>query len=334
MLLSLKNGLKVNFIGDPHFGKKFGDVPLHRRGEREAMQIEEFRKELNTESDVCIMVGDLFDVFSVENEVLISVFTEIKKASIKNPDRQFIFMSGNHDESRDEELVSSFTLLEHLLAPFKNILCFRQIKEYKHPKGSRFLICPYSVYNTAEEEVNQYSDSTYDLIVGHWDVDPIAGKHNLAPIELMIDMTPIIVTGHTHTPKDQVVKDKDGQESRLIVTGSMIPYSHGEDPNNILYVTKTIEQIAAEMQLDPDCYKNKCLRVVLAPGEEAPVGIDCLQFSIKRVDTSEAKLEVTMEQFSFKALWEESFTENEVPKEVSDFYWEKYREVATDDNQS
>jgi hypothetical protein len=47
----------------------------------------------------------------------------------------------------------------------------------------------------------------------------------------------------------------------VIVTGSMQPMAHGEDPEERLYVTRSLPEVEA----DPDAFKDKCLRVDLKP---------------------------------------------------------------------
>src|SRR4029079_4517459 len=64
----------------------------------------------------------------------------------------------------------------------------------------------------------------------------------------------------------------------VIVTGSMQPLAHGEDPEERLYITRSL----AEVEADPEAYKDKCLRVDLKPGEVFDMEIDCLQLIVRR----------------------------------------------------
>ena len=89
--LTLKNK-RINFIGDPHLGKNFGGVPLHRRGEREESQFKQFSDELNSNHDITIMVGDLFDTFNVSNDVLLRTMNVITEAAYANPNKQYYFI--------------------------------------------------------------------------------------------------------------------------------------------------------------------------------------------------------------------------------------------------
>lgn len=328
--LRIKNA-NVNFIGDPHLGKKFGKVQMHRRGEREANQMKQFEKELDAAGDITIMVGDLFDTFNVSNEVLIETANIIKNAALTNPYREFILMSGNHDISRDAQVKSSFHVLRHMLAGVMNVQVCMFTQEINGTAAGSILICPYSEFKTAKQEVEPYQDKEYDLVVGHWDTMVIAGEHNLVPLEQLSKMTEVVVTGHIHN-KDTI--EMPEYELTLHLTGSMLPYSHSEDPTGEIYVTKTIEQALIELERDPLIYKDKCLRLIVGKEEKAPDNIECLQISLKKVEGEEQKLEVVMEEFSFEALFYESMAANDVPDDVAIKYFNIYKEKANDDSQS
>lgn len=339
MLVLEIQGKKVGFIGDPHLGKKFGGVPLHRTGEREALQISQFRDELNSDVDIVIMVGDLFDTFIVSNEVLLQAFDAITEARELNPKKIFIFISGNHDISRDSDVLSSFHVLKKMLEGLSRISVFMETSPIV-VDTVKILLAPYSMFDTAEKVLEKYIGQTFDLIVGHWDTLEIAGPHNLMPYKTLASMTTKVVSGHEHTPYI-LYADKEGNHGKqmgepdviIYGTGSMQPYSHGEDPEQTLYVTRTLEQVLPMLAEDPHAFKDKCVRLVLGPDEVPPADFDCLQFTIKRV-TSEQKeeLEVTLGEFSFRDLFFETFQENDVPMEIIELYWEQYKQKANDDN--
>ena len=52
-----------SILGDVHLGKQFvANVPLHRRGEREAKVWRTFAERLGRhEADICVSTGDVFD---------------------------------------------------------------------------------------------------------------------------------------------------------------------------------------------------------------------------------------------------------------------------------
>lgn len=332
------SGKTINFIGDPHLGKSFGGVPLHRRGEREAFQMTQFNEELNETTDVTIMVGDLFDTYLVSNEVLLATFEAIKKATESNPNKIFILISGNHDISRDSDVQSSFHVLQAMLAKYPRVKVFMETTPFVID-GLKMLLCPYSMFTSADDELAKYEDQHFNLVVGHWDTLPIAGPHNLMPYAKLGKMADAVFSGHEHTPY-QFYLDKEGNKTDVQIdttfvvgTGSMQPYSHGEDPHQTLYLTRTLEQVIPMLAEDPHAFRDKCVRLVLGPGEEPPADFDCLQFSIKRVtDAEKEELEVTLGEFDFYELFKETFLENGVPEELIAHYWELYKQKANDDN--
>lgn len=318
-------GKKINFIGDPHLGKKFGGVPLHRRGEREKSQFKQFSDELNADTNITIMVGDLFDTFNVTNEVLLETMSIITEASVANPDKKFIFISGNHDVSRDANVRGSFEILDFYCCTLNNVMCYTYTHVYQWEDLS-ILLCPYSEFKSAYEEVSKFSKEKFDLVVGHWDNVEIAGPHNLIPIQALQMITNTVVSGHIHVPYT-IVADK------LTVhgTGSMQPYSHAEDPKGDVYVTRTVQQIQLALLGNPRAFSDKCLRVVIEKGEEIPENIDCLQLGVKVVSVTEKEdYQVELGDFNFEQMFKDTFKENEVSEEITNSYYKEYKELASD----
>ena len=78
----------------------------------------------------------------------------------------------------------------------------------------------------------------------------------------------------------------------------MQPMAHGEDPEERLYVTRSL----AEVEADPDTFKDKCLRVDLKPGEIFDMEIDCLQLMVRRPDQELDSEQVVLGDFDLKAF--------------------------------
>lgn len=330
-------GKRINFIGDPHLGKNFGGVPLHRRGEREDSQFKQFSDELNSDHDLTIMVGDLFDTFNVSNDVLLTTMSIITEASVANPDKKFIFISGNHDVSRDANVRGSFEILDYYCCTLKNVMCY-DFTFHIELDDLDILLCPYSEFESASEAIKTFVDDKFDLVVGHWDTLEIGGTHNLMPFKQLAHMTNIVVSGHEHVPYIFYI-NKDGEhlkemgEPDAIVygTGSMQPYSHSEDPRGEKYVTRTVEQVLYELSENKDAFSDKCLRIVIEKGEEIPANINCLQLGVKIVtETQKEDLQVELGNFDFEAMFKETFKENEVSEEMTKSYYGQYKELATD----
>lgn len=337
---------KVTLIGDPHFGKRFGNVPLHRKGDREEMQMKKFVELLNDDADICIMVGDLFDIPVVSNEVLMKVYYAILWAMNDNRKKDFIFIAGNHDMSRDREVVTSFEVLTELLSAREGNEIWISRNEpihYESEKGDiNILAIPYNEYKKADQVVSEFLETypckNFDMVVGHWDTMSVVGdEHNMIPLPLLVQATNLIITGHVHT-KESFYLDAIGSKTdtvtgrQVLVTGSLQPYGFDQDPDEELYVSRTVEQIEAALQQDPNSFRDKAVRVLLFEGEEMPADFDCLQLqkhTIKK-DDEENLTEVKMEVFSFKELYTTVMTENEVPQESQDYYWEQYQQRASD----
>lgn len=336
MLLRLKNKSLVRLIGDPHFGRQFvNGVPLHRRGEREQLQKVTFQTLLNhlyaedgTKARTCICVGDLFDQFEVDASVVFTVYTLLVEAAYNHPDVDFVILQGNHDVTRNTEAKSSFELLECMLSHMENVLFVRKV-EYLMTRdgGETIMFVPYDAFTSAKDlvtaEAQVLRGHEISAAVGHWDIEQFSeNTHNLVPIEELKQLTKLVITGHVHSHQ---VKDL-GDEASLLVTGSMLPYSHGEDHSGQYYVTVTLKEYYDAIEKDSGVFHDKSLRVLLADGEEPPLDVDAFQFTYKKVNdkTDAADLEVKMEIFSFKTLYTECMEANGVPKEIQEHYWSRY----------
>jgi hypothetical protein len=67
---------------------------------------------------------------------------------------------------------------------------------------------------------------------------------------------------------------------------------------------------------------NKCVRLILQPGEDPPADLDCLQLQIQRVK-EEQDISVAVEEFDLKVLFEQAAAEVGLEDEFRDKAWEK-----------
>ena len=102
--------MDFTLLGDPHLGRTFvHGVPLHRRGEREAMLWRDFAQSLSSvAAPLHICMGDLFDRAVVSYDTIVSAARLYMHAAAKFPQTKFIILRGNHDTSRDADKVSAF----------------------------------------------------------------------------------------------------------------------------------------------------------------------------------------------------------------------------------
>lgn len=291
---------KVGFLGDVHLGRRFiNGVPLHRRGEREAMVQSQFFEELNTDGlDILIQPGDLFDKFRVELNTVVWAADRIRWAAKEHPETHYIFLAGNHDLSKDAEKISSFELVKRLLQDVYNVTFVAQQPE----AHEGFLLVPYNPFKDAAAVLAApEAQGSFKAVVGHWDKVAVGDQSNLLPIDELAKLTKLVISGHDHTPAEFGYHG----DLKVIYTGSMQPYSHGEDPDQKIYMTMSLVQATS---IYPELIKNKCVRVLLLDGEAAP-DLDCLQLTTKRLGSSEDDVTVDFEDgLNMEALFVECMT--------------------------
>lgn len=274
--------MKIDYLGDPHLGRKFETgVPLHRRGEREHMQRSRFIASLmNTEADLHVCVGDLFDKFVVPPEVLLFAAGTYMEAAAKNPNTTYIVIRGNHDVSRNADKASSWDIFVAMVDSHPNIVAVDAVP-YAY-EGMLFV--PYDPFNY--DHLPEYLDGSIHTVVSHFDVVDFGG-HNVLPSKLFSDRgVQLVVNGHDHLAR---VERLHGVE--VVITGSMEPFTHAEDPTGSLYITTTLEELP---HLD---VKDKNVRILLKPGETLPDDLDCLSLTAKRVVEDEADRTVDTTEF-------------------------------------
>lgn len=273
--------MKYEVLGDPHLGRKFETgVPLHRRGDREQMQRQKFIDSLmNAKAEVHVTMGDLFDKFVVPPEVVLFAADAYMRAADENPNTLYVVLRGNHDVSRNADKASSWDIFCALVYPHANIWAIDE-----HPvEHEGMLFIPYDPFNYDHLEVHLHAGIS--LVFSHFDIVDFGG-HNVIPTKLFAKHgIGLVVNGHDHLAR---VERRDDVE--IVVTGSMQPYTHGEDTVGELYVTTTLEALS---HLD---VTNKNVRVLLKPGETLPDGLDCLSLTAKRLADDEDRT-VDTEEF-------------------------------------
>lgn len=305
--------MNVKTLGDTHLGRVFHNgVPLHRRGDRERMVWAQFERELNDVEgvDVHIQMGDLFDKFQVSPNVVYRAAMMYRTASAAHPDVLYCINRGNHDASRDLERVSAYQMFammvgtEILVVEDKPIRIGNKLRADGEPG---IVVIPWHPVLNATELVMEHAAEiqwTYGGVAyGHWDVvDIVNDKENMIPARLLSSLgVTRAVTGHDHNARELVI---DGLP--VTVTGSMQPYSHAEDPDEQIYVTRSLAEVLA----DPDAYKDKALRIVLGPTEVLDTPIDCLQLQVGREkDAGAEAIQVEFEVFDFDALYSQAVAE-------------------------
>lgn len=318
------NGLQVEALGDPHLGKKFvNGVPLHRRGEREAMVWRDFRASLAKDCDLHVTMGDMFDKAVVPFSVILDAAMAYRTAATISPHTQYVILMGNHDGSRDADFRSAFDVFAALVQDIANLHVVRQSATII--AGLAF--CPWDPFVTAEAMIADVPDDVA-AVFGHWDIIDVARQsHNFLPVEWLSKRPNVrVFTGHDHKAR---VERVNGVTVNII--GSMQPFAHGEDADDQepLYRTLTLAELECG---EPERFINKCVRLDLKPGETPP-DLDCLQLTTRRIteEGEPEELTVAFDSFDMEGLFKGALGEAGVPDEIGALVLTRYLETRLKD---
>ena len=266
-------GDTVALIGDPHLGKTFEvGVPLARRGEREALQFDQFVKELSQPAQRVIIMGDLFDHPYVSYAVVKKTADALLCAAAYRPETTFHVLAGNHDMPRNITAIGAFDVLKGMIDGRYDNLWSVTVPIIAYG----IAMFPWEWHTTALNQLPQEPWSDVHAIVGHWDLKSFGGSDShLAPVAELrrIFGDAPIYSGHYHVAGDYPVGG-----GTVHCTGSMQPYAHDQDPSGELYVTLDRQGVLDQ----GDALRDKVVRVRLRPGEDLPA-INCLALTHERL---------------------------------------------------
>lgn len=282
-------GHAFKLIGDPHIGRKFKTgVPVHRLGERETSVKNQFYVEVaSTDNTPVIVMGDLFDTYSIPDELTLWVSETLNEAAQW---KEVYVLRGNHCVSRDAEKRGSFDVLEKLCP---NVVFVKGIYEIQLENGYLALF-GYDAFKSATELANQLMvNCNYLAAFGHYDLTSHGSDFNLVPTEVFAALKiPVAYTGHIH--KRQTI-ERHGVTVHAV--GSMQPYAHGEQvEGDPLYQTLTLDEFNAR---NPEDFLDVNLRILLKGDEVFDTQIDCLSLVFKHIAEDDAEpLDVAYDSFN------------------------------------
>lgn len=273
-------------LGDPHLGRKFrAGVPLHRIGDREEMVWKDFRNSLMTPGDVDthVCMGDLFDKFVVSPEVLLRAENIYRQAAHARQDVEFIVIRGNHDVSRDSTKRSSFDIFTQLVAEVPNITVVNDPL-----LDGDVAYIPYDPFIPVSDIVEALPDNLHTVFMHHDYTD--FGGDQVIPTKLLANKgIEHVINGHDH-----LTRTETRHGVMVEITGSMQPYTHGEDPSGLWYQTHTLEDLE---KLDPAFVAGLNIRLKLKEGESIPEDLDCLSVIPQRISEDDEGVEIDTTDF-------------------------------------
>lgn len=297
----------MKLIGDPHLGREFKTgVPLHRRGEREEAVRQEFRRQLLSTTDLRVMVGDLFDSPHVSRDtVKFAIDTVLEAGGVQ------VHMAGNHDRSRQTGVVSGWDLFVRGVRGRPGI---HVVETPTVIDGVLYL--PWEWGRSALEQLEGFDARGAKVAVCHHDLESFGGNdsHMLPAARLAELGIEEIYTGHWHLSG---VYEVDG--IRVVCTGSMLPYSHAEDPDETTYITRRLEDLPDDLEV----LKDKVVRIRAPRGADIPE-FDCLALTVEwDAEIEAAAVQQAVESFDLKHNLTAAYERNAVPPSVQTFIEER-----------
>lgn len=307
--------ISIDIMGDPHVGKTFvHGVPLHRRGEREAMVWDAFRGNLEaTESDLHVCMGDLFERPIVPYDAILKAADIYREAASDKPQTKFVILRGNHDcLVRDLERASAFDLFARLVSDVRNIIVVSDVVLI-----DGYLFVGYDPVTPLADRITEDHRGAKAAFF-HAETEGYGKEFNVIPFEKLAELDiRQVFNGHEHKPARFAKHGVD-----VTVVGSLMPYAHGEEIDDTLYVTLTLSELETAEDLS-----NKCVRILLEPGESLDREIDCLQLTIKRRAEADAAIgEVTLGEFDIDGLFKQAFAEANVSEALTDTMLQRFHE--------
>jgi DNA repair exonuclease SbcCD nuclease subunit len=286
-------------------------VPHHKRGERELRQRALFKAELNTKGvDYIVMVGDLVDHPNVGYKIVVDAANDILEATEENPDVTYLFLAGNHDLPRNIETVGAFDDFEAIVqGRYDNVVVVRNPIII----DQEIALLPWQWGVSTADQVAKLVGQA-EVSIGHCDLQSYGGddSHLYPTQELAAIGVQQFFGGHYHIEGSYPVNGHV-----VNCTGSLEPYSHGEDPEGKIYVTLSLEEATDGRDLS-----QNCVRVILKDGEEIPDDLDCMALTaIKEKLVAEEGEQVSLGKFEWKTVLEEALAD--LDPDVREFIQER-----------
>lgn len=276
-----------------------------------------------------VNMGDLFDKRVVPFHVILEAYRAYKQASERFSNVSYFVIVGNHDVSRDFDIASAMDIFTKLVEPLKNVTVVSGVHVHQTPLSDTLAFAAFHPFKDSTEQSKELKKLLENkpapvAVFGHWDTESYGQElHNMLPYSDFDGWIPNIVTGHVHLPSETTLEGG----SKLIVTGSMQPYTFAEDPEGKLYVTHDLLTVEGNLDEDELYYENKCLRIRLAEGEEMPEIIEALQIIPMREgvpgedeDISVNLLEFSLEEMVSTALVDEGVSSPTIQQEIQDLF--------------
>ena len=337
-IIYLGNGAALKTIGDAHFGRVFKtNVPLDRRGEYEALQLRTLKEHLHMDIPVDAAgtltdlirchVGDWFDKSVVANRDVLNSYSLLKDYERDHIEPLYI-ISGNHDDSKSITEPTSWDVLAQFFMDSKRVIFVKKWKVHQLDDGTQILFVGWNIHDSVASAYLEAVEAGFNqirMVVCHLDRISYGDDTNVIPYDFLVNKgIEYVVSGHEHKPYR--FRENDMQ---VIGTGSLLPYSHAEDPEAEHYITiKGFEDVRDYFgSKGEEFFRNKHVRVYIEEedmDEFLALNLDCLSLQVNKAETmamEDAVTEVVVESYDAKTIWRQSVAETGLDAESAALLW-------------
>ena len=329
------HGTELQFIGDTHLGKTFkNNVLLTRRGEYEALQYQVLTEKLTFKPDsiaefIRCQVGDWFDKSVVSINDVLKSYQLLKDYETDNIEPLFI-LSGNHDDSKSITEPTSWDLLAKFFEESTTVKFIKRWLVHTLEDGSQILFVGWNIHDSVAISYVQALEAGFNkirMVVCHLDRVSYGDDSNVIPYDFLIEKgVECVVSGHEHKPYQ--FHDKGLQ---VIGTGSMLPYTHAEDPECNHFITfKSLEEM---LTFGLENLKDKHVRIYTDDIEGLPE-VDCISLQVNRVENNleiEDIDQVVIESYDAKSIWDASAKRVGLLDDMSKQLWSEIKEKGVEE---
>lgn len=314
----------VQYIGDPHMGRQFSNISPEKQAWFSERQWETLREFFDNQTMPIVIVGDLFDKFTVSDAIKARLLDLLSKTK---GEHEIYILMGNHDSSKNTALVSSFDLVKSVVDSWDLPHLYMLKEPMRMLHDPTILLVPWSATQTLSEYYPTMVQQYPKTVVTH--LDRLSyGDHesrNMIPFEsLELWGAKQVINGHEHTPYQGFYGSISYHG-----TGSMLPYSHAEDPEGTWFRTLTVEQAN---QADVADLTDKFIRITgddFSNLDQAKL-IGALTVSYKKVESVSDEPEFTVESRSTAAIIKEVAAQLGTPDPIRDKVISELLEQQTD----
>ena len=302
----------VQYIGDPHMGRQFSNISPEKQAWFSEQQWGTLKRFFDEQDKPIVVVGDLFDKFTVSDAIkqrLLKLLWNTKG------EQEIYILMGNHDSSKNTALVSSFDLVKAVVDSWELPHLFMLKEPMRMIHDQTILLAPWSATQTLAEYYPTMIQAYPKTVVTH--LDRLSyGDHesrNMVPFEsLELWGARTVINGHEHTPYQGFYGGISYHG-----TGSMLPYSHAEDPEGNWFRTMTVEQVN---QASIEELTDKFIRITGEDFTELDQNklMGAVTVTYKKLDSTLQEPEFSVESRNTAAIIKEVATQLGTPDAIRD----------------